>query len=286
MASLRRVCFYHAGCPDGFGAAWAIWRAWGDRASYLPRGHDDVIHARRYEGAQVVFADIATDNRTLAALCDAVEQLVVLDHHLSAQRRFESDAALAARLRSKGHVVRFDLSHSGAILAWEHFHGDLTPPDLLRYVEDQDLWRFTLPGSDAVCAAIASYPRTFESWDALVRRPIDDLAAEGEPILRANRVEIERTIRNAHPIRIGEHRLEAVNAVHLRSHIGHELALRATHGAPCGVVYRIVGSRVEASLYSIGEFDVARIAAELGGGGHRNAAGFSVPLTEWMSKYL
>ena len=23
---MKRICFYHAGCPDGFGAAWAVRR--------------------------------------------------------------------------------------------------------------------------------------------------------------------------------------------------------------------------------------------------------------------
>ena len=38
---MERACIFHAGCPDGFGAAWAVWRAWGDGARYVPRGHDD-----------------------------------------------------------------------------------------------------------------------------------------------------------------------------------------------------------------------------------------------------
>jgi nanoRNase/pAp phosphatase (c-di-AMP/oligoRNAs hydrolase) len=43
---------------------------------------------------------------------------------------------------------------------------------------------------------------------------------------------------------------------------------------------------VDVSLYSVGDFDVARIAEGLGGGGHRNAAGFSVGLAEWLERYL
>ena len=34
------------------------------------------------------------------------------------------------------------------------------------------------------------------------------------------------------------------------------------------------------------KFDVARIAAGLGGGGHRNAAGFSVSLAEWLERFV
>jgi nanoRNase/pAp phosphatase (c-di-AMP/oligoRNAs hydrolase) len=43
---------------------------------------------------------------------------------------------------------------------------------------------------------------------------------------------------------------------------------------------------VYATLYSIGDLDVATIAASLGGGGHQNAAGFSVPLAEWTADFL
>jgi nanoRNase/pAp phosphatase (c-di-AMP/oligoRNAs hydrolase) len=47
---------------------------------------------------------------------------------------------------------------------------------------------------------------------------------------------------------------------------GHELALRAAHGAQAGSVYRLTGRRVDCSLYSIGDFDVAKIASRYGGG--------------------
>ena len=30
------ICIYHGGCMDGFGAAWAIWRRWGDAVRYVP----------------------------------------------------------------------------------------------------------------------------------------------------------------------------------------------------------------------------------------------------------
>lgn len=283
---VRRICFYHAGCPDGFGAAWALWRAWGDRASYLPRGHDDTLRPGRHKGAIVVFADIAADNATLHALGEEAEKLIVLDHHVSALRRFEADPALAARLRSRGHRIHFDLTHSGAILAWQEFHPDVPPPDLLRYVEDQDLWRFSLPASEEVNAAIAAHPRSFEAWEALAKQPTEALAQEGESIVRANRMEIERTLRGVHCIRVDELRLEAVNAVHLRSQIGHALATRAACGVPCGAVYRIQGNRVDVSIYSIGELDVAQIATRHGGGGHRNAAGFTVALRDWLERFV
>ncbi len=104
--------------------------------------------------------------------------------------------------------------------------------------------------------------------------------------MRALRTDVERSLRFAHPLRIGELQLEGVNSLHHRSHIGHALAERARFGNALGAVYRFTGSRVDVSLYSIGAFDVSNIATRYGGGGHRNAAGFSVTLPEWLAHFV
>jgi hypothetical protein len=283
---VRPLCLFHAGCPDGFGAAWAVWRAWGEQGEYRARGHDDALDLREVEQRVVAFVDIAPANDLLRALAEVAAQVVVLDHHVSSRDRFASEPDLARALAGGGHVVRFDLERSGAVLAWQHFHPAAPVPDLLRYVEDQDLWNWKLPASEEVNAAIGARPRELDAWDELAGTPIESLAAEGAPIVRANRVEVERALAQAHPLWVGGLRIEAVNARQLRSAIGHELSKRAAHGAPCGCVYRLHGDRVDASLYSIGDFDVSAISARFGGGGHRNAAGFSVPLRDWLERFV
>lgn len=283
---MDRLCIYHAGCPDGFGAAWAVWRAWGDGARYAPRAHEDPLDVERMAGAHVVFADIAPPLDRLPALAERAAQLVVLDHHVSAQERYGADPALANAVEAHGHRVHFDLERSGAVLAWEHFHPEEPTPVLLRYVEDQDLWRWKLPLSEEVNAALGSYPRRFEVWEELAGADPERLAAEGAPLVRARRMEVERALQSAHPVAVGPHRLEAVNAPFQRAWIGHELASRAAYGTPCGLVYRLRGSRVDVSLYSVGDFDVSRLATAEGGGGHRNAAGFSLPLSDWLARFL
>lgn len=30
------LCIYHGNCDDGFGAAWAIWKRWGNEVAYIP----------------------------------------------------------------------------------------------------------------------------------------------------------------------------------------------------------------------------------------------------------
>lgn len=283
---MRRVCIYHAGCPDGFGAAWAAWRAWGDGAVYVARGHEDPFAPEDYEGDLVVFTDIAPPPRSCERLGELAEHLVVLDHHVSARDRFAEEPGLVETLRDGGHDVRFDLGSSGAVLAWRHFHPEEPLPELLAYVQDQDLWRWKLSDTREVNAAIGSRPRTFEVWEQMAHMPVEQLAAEGGPIVRAQQIEVERALHSAHPLKLAGERVEAVNARERRAWIGHALAERARFGTPCGVVYRLVGTRVDISLYSVGDFDVASLAARFGGGGHRNAAGFSVTLAEWLARFI
>ena len=283
---MSRTCFYHAGCPDGFGAAWAVWRAWGQSARYVARGHEDVLDASAHEGEEVVFVDIAPRNPLLCELAESAARVVVLDHHVSARDHYAGDPSVENRIGGAGHQIHFDLSHSGAVLAWQYFHPEEAPPELLRYVEDQDLWNWELAGSQAVNAAIGSYERRFDVWDTLAERPVPELEREGEPILRAQRIEVVRSVAMAHPATLEGRRVEAVNTPHFRSHVGHQLALRAAFGHAIGLVYRTQGSRVDASVYSVGDEDVSVIAQSYGGGGHKNAAGFSVPLAQWVEEFL
>ena len=205
---------------------------------------------------------------------------------MTARDRYLSNSGVVNQVEEAGHEMLFDLQHSGAILAWNYFSEGAPAPDLLRYVEDQDLWNWQLPDSDAVNAAIAAYPQRFETWDELSRRPVSELAAEGASIVRANRMEVERVVRHAHPISIEGKPVEAVNATHNRSAVGHELAERKAYGVPWSCVYRVGQDRVHATLYSVGDVDVASVAVRLGGGGHPNAAGFSVSLDDWVRHFV
>lgn len=75
----------------------------------------------------------------------------------------------------------------------------------------------------------------------------------------------------------------AVNTnVHM-SEVGHELA---NQSGSYGLVWYLGSDNMaKVSLRSNGDYDVSAIAKQFGGGGHKNAAGFSLPITtllEWL----
>jgi len=250
---------HHGLCQDGFGAAWAAWQALGDRAQYLPVQHGDPP-PELPEDARVVIADFSYAREVILALRERVASLTILDHHKTAEEA----------LRGIPDTV-FDMDKSGAMLAWEYFHPDAEPPAIIRYVQDRDLWRFALPDSMEVNAALGSYPNTFEIWSGL---DLDVLRQEGRAILRFRDQTVASIVGFARIGDVGGHEVPVTNATAHWSDVGAAL-LERFPDAPFAALYHDDSEgRRRWSLRSSGEFDVSELAKRFGGGGHRAAAGF------------
>lgn len=189
-----------------------------------------------------------------------VESLLILDHHLSAQKELEGL-----------EFAHFDMDKSGAHLAWNHFHPGQPLPPLLAYIEDKDLWRFQLPDSKEVTAALRSYPMDFALWDSF---DVERLKQEGIALLRYQEQVVMASCRRARFDRLLEYQVPIVNATEFRSEIANRLC-EIHPQVPFAAAYfdNEVGIR-NWSLRSVGDFDVSALAARLGGGGHKNASGF------------
>ncbi len=267
--------FYHRNCSDGFGAAWAAWRRfsghrplsfapynYGDPLPEIPAGHD------------VFILDLSFDPEFLSRLRSKAHHLVLLDHHKSAMEKI-------APLYPGDPDIVFDMSRSGAMIAWQRFFPGEPVPNLIRYVEDRDLWRWNLPLSLEVTTAMASYAFDFEVWDRLCRTlgygsvsEENPLAVEGRSILRYQSMLLKTAIRETGVwgrFSSGE-RAFFVNSPVLTSEIGGAMK----SDTPFVVIWSIrKDGRVSYSLRaSEGGPDLSKIASRYGGGGHAKAAGF------------
>ena len=166
MQRAKTAVIYHASCPDGFGAAWAAHRVLGERAQYLPMNHGDPI-PQIDDDTRVYILDFSFDRERMGELQrkHGKDNVILLDHHIT-----------AAQELSELPNCHIDLSKSGAVLSWEHFHTGSAVPTLLLYVQDKDLWTWELPDSRAISAYLSSREMDFDTWDNIAR---DFETAEG-----------------------------------------------------------------------------------------------------------
>ncbi|MEZ0369375.1 MAG: hypothetical protein ACAI44_09850 [Candidatus Sericytochromatia bacterium] len=259
---MARYILYHGGCPDGFGAAYAAWKKFGDEAEYIPVRHG-FPPPELAAGSEVYIIDFAYARQILIEMAEK-HRLKVLDHHRTAQADLQGL-----------DFAEFDMGRSGAVLSWNHFHPQAEVPMLLRYVQDQDLWQWALPDSHAICTALSIYPFDFAVWGAL---ELETLRAEGAIVLRYKQQLVDQLSQKVDWIKILGQRVPAVNTPLFASELGNQLCLQHKD-APFAACYADLDGRRKFSLRSIGENDVAAVAAHFGGGGHRNASGFAIPTT-------
>lgn len=265
---------YHANCPDGFCAAWAARRALHDCIA-IPVNYGTEPPWEHIRGRDVAIVDFSYPRAVLEAIHEDAHSLVVLDHHKTA----------AADLAGLPYV-KFDQDHSGAYLAWTHFNQHQTVPDLVRYVEDRDLWRFKLESSKEVSAGLRLVPYEFEAWDILFGTPghIATLRDQGKLILKYDDQILERQMANVRFVELKGYKVAIISASVLQSELGNLICKRLPEVHCCLMYFDRPapdGSVRQWSLRSIGDVDVSKIAQEFGGGGHKNAAGFETDVS-WM----
>lgn len=274
----KGLCIYHGNCADGFGAAWAVWCARGDDFEYFPAQYGDPIPD--VENREVVIVDFSYPENDLITISSRAASVVVIDHHQTAEH--------VIGLIEDGVVDGvFDQEKSGARLAWEWFHPGFDVPPLLAYIEDRDLWRFSMPQTRAVMASVFSFPYDFSVWSSLDYQcsapNVSRIIQEGEALLR----ERQKTLEELLPpmtkwITLDGYCVPSINLPDpWKSEAGHELCRRHPEAAFAVVYSEHANYRVYHLRSAQHGADVSAIAQRFGGGGHRHAAGFRVQTFEF-----
>ena len=269
---MSRHVITHGGCPDGYTSEWLLRQDpdWAD-ATFHQVAHVDPIPA--LAGAEhVLIADFCYPPDDLIAIAKTVDQVTVLDHHKSAMEAWHW-----ADIGARNLDVHFDMEHSGAWLTLEWLNSTRWLP-FVEYVEDRDLWRNSLPHWEEIAPLLVLTPFTTEAWTELATMVCNRFSmaiACGRTALNAQTKIVESLIAIARPFTIAGHEVLAAPSPYA---FGSTLAGELAKGRPFGAYYidrpngRQWGLRSRDSAE-----DVSVIAAEFGGGGHRNAAGFTVP---------
>lgn len=258
---MKTYILYHKNCFDGTGAAFAAWLKLRDDAIYIPCAYGEPLPSDIPNGATVYMIDFSGP-RDVMLEWGANYNFKVLDHHASAQKNLEGLP-----------FAHFDMTKSGAVLSWEHFHPGVLAPTFFQLIQDRDLWEHKMEHTHTFSASLASYPHDFKKWEELMHR-IPEMCYEGAALLRSEDVLVGMIVDKAHPAKIGEYSIMAVNATSHWSKVGNLMCKLYPNHPFCGSYYYNKAGNKVWSLRSIGDFDVSAVASKYGGGGHKNASGF------------
>lgn len=324
MADNAILCFYHAPCNDGAGAAAALelrLRAAEPDAliEFVPMGFtlqwddpfdDDFLEqipTHRIPVSRIYVVDISMSPakydqlleylREHRRLGDAAPRTICIDHHRTA---LDSREALDSYCDET--LIEIGPGLSGATLVWRYFnatYGENPPiPLLLRYIADQDIWEWKMEDSKAVNSALNTLDGRAESLIDELRWSLEDeegwLAtrrSQGQAIVSVIDSQIQKAYSRVIDIE-GTDRVEfrIVNATENSSELGNTLCNESDH-APNVIAWIYSIQRdwgVKCSLRSIpgGRIDARQIAERFGGGGHDHAAGCRFASAEEMRKAI
>lgn len=306
MSTKRTLIIPHDNCVDGNFCEAIFRKEFGDNADYLPIAHNNynpnnpeavkklLGTLNLYKDSQVYMADICLPIGWLELLLANGNEIVVIDHHISAiptVNHFKGQ--LESGLSPKIKFVFDELNtQSGAKLVWKYFYGDKEVPMLIEYVSDGDIWSFKYKETKWFYAGLLN-GRTPNDIRELFERLIssegpnllEELLTEGEEIYKQFMSEVSELIPKATPITllgVNGHMIEA----HQRycSELGAAIARK--HGGFALILNEREHEFVSCSLRSAGDLDVSAIASAFGGGGHKNASGFTCANEQALNKLL
>lgn len=277
-------------CLDGRIAAWVLWSKWPEVPIVYAQYGDE---APDVTGKHVLIVDFSYPKSVLAAMAAEAKSITVLDHHKTAQDdlaefktlqirspesvQFHADSGRGPRIQAL-----FDMTKSGAKLAWEYVWPGRTAPMIVQFVEDRDLWLFHLDGTKEINAFLMSFDYDMAAFNRFARQiegagERAHIIAEGSAILRDRyRLMQQMLDSTTRTMVIGGHRVPVANMPYA---MASDAAGQLAEGNPFAATYfdRSDGLRAFSLRSREGGLDVSEIAELYKGGGHKGAAGILMP---------
>ena len=296
------VCIHHFPCDDGFASAWIAHKRWPDLVM-APTNYGQMFPDVDFRGKNVLIADFSYKPDAVSELMMSygARSIVMLDHHKTAQADLKDFAVEMcgtakfvaadmegmfrdfAGLGRPAVAARFDMERSGASLTWEFCFPDDPMPEFVQFIEDRDLWRFRLKNTRPFSLYLRATPMTFEAWDEVAREwayEPENVMAKAYAIERFYDQKIAEMLPTATLKAIGK--WKDVPVAHAPYAFASDLAnslLKLHPNAPfAAVVVDAYGARTYSLRSEDSRQDVSEVAKTFGGGGHRNSAGFRVPI--------
>lgn len=277
------VCLYHANCSDGIAAAWVVNQFVEgvviNRAVVYNREPDYNLVA----GKHLYIVDFSFPIDTLKELEEITLSLTLIDHHETAQNRLKDFVP-----SKESTKILIDLNYCGATLVWKYFTDSDDFPWHLKLIQDHDLWIKECEDTNPFIEYIGLYGNNPKSYDKVINEVSKEEILLVGRHLYANKEKLASSTARRSTLEVIEFDDQTflVPVVscppELASLVGHKMCVERR--APFSISYFDSGKSRHYSVRGAGEFNCAKFAESLGGGGHYNAAGFSTRRPYWIYK--
>lgn len=319
---------YHKNCSDGLAASYVAWEKFGELAEYIPVGYNESLpHMDITDQTEIYIVDFSYPAHVIKTLKAEAKTVQIIDHHKSAyddfihdlaelylgikicdgmdcQRVAEKPLRLALTKKLLKHCKTFftsvckkykfdppifDMSKSGAMLAWKFFNPSKRPPDIIRYVSDRDTWTLKLPNTKAALEGLffSGLKDSYEYWHALAtdKSALEDCIAKGRDILKYKHNIINKYKRPEHYsiIMFNGYKVCVYNAIDFIDEIAEELYTTLDVDYTLSYYMRNDGTtKLSLRSRSPGGPIVIPMAKYWGGGGHEHSGGASLNIKRTM----
>jgi oligoribonuclease NrnB/cAMP/cGMP phosphodiesterase (DHH superfamily) len=272
------VVLYHGDCVDGYASAFSCYYYFKlknkkKKISYIACQYQKPPPL--VNNKNVLICDFSYKYSTLKELIKSAKKLIILDHHQSAEKDLRN-------IPKENKVFRMD--HSGAYITWAYFFGEDKVPLMIKYIEDNDIWKKSMTHTRQFTSYIFNIPKQFEAYERLLddNYVTNHVIPVGDGMMKQNDNYINDGIKkmavNFILIDNNLYFVGNVNTSILKSEIGNSF-LTANPDVNFAICYsknEYTGETYVSLRSNDTGSDVEEIASKFGGGGHRNAAGMSV----------
>ncbi len=284
------VCIYHKNCTDGTTAAAVLLTKHPD-CLLFPLDHnysqEDLEQILKVidKNTTVYIVDFSLKNDDTEKIIERAKEVINIDHHIGVKDKLEKYTQKYPNFK-----FIFDNNRSGASLTWIYFYGDENIPDVIKYVEDKDIWTWKYGEiTKYVNAYLAIFTNKPEEIKKYIENPekINELINNGKIIAEYTDYLIQNFVSRAKEVtlKIGKFNVKGYNTGLFQSEIGNILS---TEYKETVALFNINGDYAKISFRSVegAKPTALDLATILGGGGHKHAAGASVDLETFCKKMV
>lgn len=271
------ACIYRSNCLDGFASAYAV-HCFSLKYDIHTTFHKGIYGKEPPKFPKKSILYIVGFSYPLEIINDLAKKayyIFIIDHNKTANENL-GNVPLPDNV-----TFIYDESKSGCTLTWKTLfpNPNLYAPFIFKHIEDRDLWKFNLPDTKAVTQFLYARNFDFKVWDVICSYSQYDIKVEGNILQRKFDQEVNTIVTNYRYKLFNLNNYE-VPIINVQSQYVSEVLNILAENFPFAIGYYITEDKIIFSLRSTQEgIDVSEIAKQYGGGGHKHAAGFSLPFS-------